>query len=142
MSLPLTILQAKRPCNGCAECCVTMKVERSDGTWKPCDRECEHLVGSKKQRSCGQYDQRWSGCRDFVCAWAAGIFPEECWPAKTRVVPSFGKDGNALVLYEHIDRPGASRSGRLGEIVEIMRRELGRSVVIVRGETRTLLPPL
>jgi hypothetical protein len=138
----LTILQAKRDCNGCAECCVTMKVQRADESWKPCGEACEHLVGTGKQRGCGQYEMRWQGCRDFVCAWAAGVFPEELWPAKTRVVPSFSKDGNALVLYEHTDRPGAWRSGRLGQIVEIMRRELQRSVIVVRDDRRTLLPPL
>lgn len=138
----LSILQSKRDCNGCAECCVTMKVERPDGSWKACSEDCEHLVGTGKQRCCGQYETRWQGCRDFVCAWAAGIFPEELWPAKTRVVPSFTKDGNSLVLYEHIDRPGAFRTGKLAEVIEIMRRELKRGVLVVRGDHRTYLPPL
>ena len=134
----LPILQARRDCNGCAECCHTMSVVRADGTSKPCGVWCEHVVGDGKQRACGIYDTRWQPCRDFVCAWAAGIIPEELWPGRTRCIVSFGADGSTFTVYEHKDRPRSSLTGAMGRFIDLVTRN-GIKVTRVCAEHRSVI---
>ncbi len=134
----LPVLKATRDCNGCAECCYTMQVSRSDSTTKRCGEWCENVVGDGKHRGCGIYASRWQPCRDFVCAWAAGLIPEDLWPAKTRCIVSFSNDGTRLTIYEHKDRPRASMSGAMGRWVSLV-LDAGIPVVRVCGEHRSLI---
>ncbi len=62
----LRVITQKYNCDQCTVCCTVMAAQELA---KPFYAKCEHLV----ERGCGVYEQRPQCCRDFVCAWAAGL---------------------------------------------------------------------
>jgi hypothetical protein len=71
--MKLRVITQKHPCNGCTVCCEVIAVHELG---KPFYARCEH----QREDSCGTYESRPQGCRDFVCSWAAGFLGDsESW---------------------------------------------------------------
>ena len=68
-----------RRCDSCYACCVHLGIEELR---KYANAACHHLKGSTDPtKRCSIYAQRPSACRDYKCAWLAGLGPDWMRPS-------------------------------------------------------------
>lgn len=84
----------RRKCGSCRICCIVLDVEALE---KAQDQPCRHLC----HKGCGIYERRPGACRDFSCAWLAGLLGAHDRPDKTRHVvwtTALGSDSGATLM--------------------------------------------
>ena len=99
----LRVLTQKYTCGGCTVCCTVVGV---NDLGKPFYARCEHQI----ERGCGIYLDRPRGCRDFVCAWAAGLIGDaESWrPDRCDLLFNLRRFADGLWLEIYEAKPGAA----------------------------------
>lgn len=99
---PMRKLVPARPCGDCNLCCKLMAVppiDKQAGIW------CQHAT---KGAGCAIYHapERPRECDAFVCAWAAGLMPEEFKPSDVHwFMYPIRRDGVTTMIVEADDYP-------------------------------------
>lgn len=101
--MKLGVLNQKHACGGCTVCCQVMGLQ---DLGKPYYVSCEHRAAA----GCGIYDNRPRSCRDFVCAWAAGLTADApAWrPDQSGLLAFLRRESDGLWLEIYEAAPGAA----------------------------------
>lgn len=122
---------AKRPCDGCSACCVTLEVPAA-GT--KVGEPCQHI---SPNGGCSIYSTRPKDCREYVCAWKLGIGGDEQRPDKMGFTITAGRASLGLHpawLVHELWKGAASTP----EAEEILQRLANPNVVAVMRDARSI----
>ena len=93
-----------RSCDGCALCCMVLKIDELN---KPKGKWCNHC---STRKGCDIYEERPNQCRKFYCGWLTNSLLGEEWkPSKSKIVLVGELDGNRLAAHVHPNHPDAWR---------------------------------
>ncbi len=82
-----------RDCNGCTACC-TWLVASIYGWEIGNGKSCKFL----ECNGCGVHKARAKVCKEYFCAWAQELFPEEMRPDKCGIIASVERNQNGQYL--------------------------------------------
>lgn len=80
---------ATRECGECTACCTAMAIRELD---KPGLEPCAHVTC----QGCSIYPDRPKSCREFLCAWRAGIGTDDQRPDRLGIVLSMTEPGHPV----------------------------------------------
>ena len=91
-----------RSCADCTMCCKVMEIAELS---KPQHKVCVHCEAGK---GCKIYEARPRECADFICLYLFDArFGEEWKPSKIRMVLTYQRRANRLIIHVDKDRPDA-----------------------------------
>ena len=97
-------LVSNRSCDGCALCCMILKVDELNKPWATWCTHCSTRKG------CDIYERRPNQCRTFYCGWLTNDQLGEEWkPSKSKIVLVSELDGDRLAAHVHPNHPDAWR---------------------------------
>jgi hypothetical protein len=126
-----------RSCGSCSMCCRLLDVPEV----KQRDKWCPHCRPGRG--GCSIYETRPQTCRAYTCMWLLGLFGDEWFPAKSKIVVDFNIIEDEVCLRIHVD-PTTPERWREEPFLSGIRKiaaELGHKAYVCIGTKTWLVVP-